>query len=306
MTARYQNNPLITNNNLWILVTGATSGIGLDCIAPLISTGFRIIATGRNKQVLDELSRLYGDKIAVFAADLFSEESTDELLAFVKNHIASQTGARLFAVFNNAGLAYAGPLECTTPETLEEQLRINLFSVHRITRGVIPLLRETAEWGSPLVPRILFTGSVSGRYAFPLLGAYGISKFALKAYADALRVELRCRNIKVSLLELGPVKTAIWERSKKDSSARQTQYQAAHGPLPSEYQQATDRLLAMTEKIDKQALPTEAVSKNIVNLLTCKNPAPYWMPGRDKLTMTLMKFLPASLVDKIAYNTLFK
>lgn len=291
------------SKSAWILITGATSGIGRDCIAPLIQSGFCIIATGRNQDELNYLQDTFKDKITTFAADLFSSDSIDALLNFVEEHLDSRPQDFLFAVFNNAGLAYSSPLECTTSEALREQLDINLHSVHQITRRLIPRLQATP---SGLKPRILFTGSVSGHYAFPLLGPYSISKFALKAYADALRVELRHAEIFVSLLELGPVKTAIWERSKTDSARRQSTYKTSHGEMNSVYQTGSDRLLNMVEKIDNKALPVETVSKKIMSIMLAKNPPIYWMPLRDKISVVLMKIAPTRLVDFIADRTLFR
>src|SRR5581483_4207246 len=118
------------------------------------------------------------------------------------------------AVVANAGIGIAGPLEFLPPTELTRQLDVNVVGQLRVVQPLVPALRASRG-------RIVLMGSIGGRSALPFIGAYAMSKFALEAFADALRVELAPWGIHVSIVEPGTIATSIWtkpQRSLEDSA----------------------------------------------------------------------------------------
>src|SRR6202011_4384482 len=103
-------------------------------------------------------------------------------------------GLPLRGVVNNAGIAVAGPLEFLPVDELRRQFEVNVFGAVEVAQAFLPQLRPTRG-------RLVFVGSISGRLAVPFIAPYSASKFALRAFADALRVELAPAGIAVSLIQ---------------------------------------------------------------------------------------------------------
>ena len=106
----------------------------------------------------------------------------------------------LDALVDNAGIGIAGPLEVFPADELTRQLDVNVVGQLRVVQALLPALRRRRG-------RIVLMGSISGRSALPFLGAYAMSKFALEAMADALRVELAPFGIHVAIVEPGTIAT---------------------------------------------------------------------------------------------------
>src|SRR5262249_49886389 len=115
----------------------------------------------------------------------------------------SATVSGLDALVNNAGTAYAAPLELLELDDLRQQFEINVIAQVNVIQVFLPLLR--AAKGA-----IINISSVSGRYASPVIGPYAASKYALEALSDALRIEVAPFGVKVVLIEPGSSSTHIW------------------------------------------------------------------------------------------------
>src|SRR5260221_10258946 len=137
--------------------------------------------------------------------------------------IIGATG-RLDVVVNNVGVSYSGPLEAFTLEQVQQQFETNVFSVLRVTGAVLPQMRKQ---GSGLLLQI---GSIAGRLAFPFLGLYGATKFALEGLTESYRYELAPFGIDAAIIEPGTYPTTI-------SANRQT---AADGERFALYQTALE------------------------------------------------------------------
>ena len=117
----------------------------------------------------------------------------------------------LDALVDNAGIGIAGPLEVLPLDELTRQLDVNVVGQLRVTQALLPALRRRRG-------RIVVMGSISGRSALPFLGAYAMSKFALEAMADALRVELAPWGIHVVIVEPGTIATPIWTKPQRSAA----------------------------------------------------------------------------------------
>ena len=189
-----------------ILVTGSTSGFGRLTVETLARQGYRVFAgmraaAGKNAPAAEELRALaQREQLALHLVEI---DVTDD--ASVEQAIKAIIGAtdRLDVVVNNAGVSYSGPLEAFTLEQVQQQFATNVFSVLRVNRAVLPQMRKQ---GSGLLLQI---GSITGRLAFPFLGLYGATKFALEGLTESYRYELAPFGIDAAILEPGTYPTTI-------------------------------------------------------------------------------------------------
>jgi len=189
-----------------ILVTGSTSGFGRLTVETLARQGYRVFAgmraaAGKNAPAAEELRALaQREQLALHLVEI---DVTDD--ASVEQAIKAIIGATdgLDVVVNNAGVSYSGALEAFTLEQVQQQFATNVFSVLRVNRAVLPQMRKQ---GSGLLLQI---GSITGRLAFPFLGLYGATKFALEGLTESYRYELAPFGIDAAIIEPGTYPTTI-------------------------------------------------------------------------------------------------
>jgi len=189
-----------------ILVTGSTSGFGRLTVETLARQGFIVFAgmravAGKNAPAAEELRALAEQEhlaLHIVELDVTDESSVVQAI----ESIVGITG-RLDVVVNNAGMSYIGPLEAFTLEQVQQQFDTNVFGVWRVNRAALPQMRMQ---GSGLLLQI---GSVVGRLAFPFLGLYGATKFALEGLTESYRYELAPFGIDAAIIEPGTYPTAI-------------------------------------------------------------------------------------------------
>src|SRR5258707_3358302 len=227
-----------------ILVTGSTSGFGRLTVETLARQGYRVFAGMRavaekNAPAAEELRALAErERLALHSIEI---DVTDD--ASVERAIVAiiETTGRLDVVVNNAGVAYSGPLEAFTLEQVRQQFETNVFSVLRVNRAVLPQMRKQ---GSGLLLQI---GSIAGRLAFPFLGLYGATKFALEGLTESYRYELAPFGIDAAIIEPGTYPTTI-------SANRQT---AADGERFALYQTALEAFATLFYAENRSATPPD-------------------------------------------------
>src|SRR5450631_3661667 len=208
-----------------ILVTGSTSGFGRLTVETLARQGYSVFAgmraaTGKNAPAAEELRALAKQEdlaLYIVEIDITDDASVEQAIEF----IIGSTG-RLDVVVNNAGMSYTGPLEAFTLEQVQQQFDTNVFSVLRVNRAALPQMRKQ---GSGLLLQI---GSIVGRLAFPFIGLYGATKFALEGLTETYRYELAPFGIDAAIIEPGTFPTAIAaKRQVAADSERFALYQSA-------------------------------------------------------------------------------
>lgn len=177
-----------------ILITGCSSGIGLATAARLQALGFTVLAACRKPEDTERMNALGYTGIQL---DLDDPASIEQAAARVRDI----TGDNLYGLFNNGGYGVYGPLETISRAQMEQQFATNFFGTHQLTMLLLPAMKPHGEG------RIVMTSSVMGLISTPGRGAYAASKYALEAWSDALRLELRYSGIQVSLIEPGPIRT---------------------------------------------------------------------------------------------------
>ena len=136
-------------------------------------------------------------------------ESIENSVKIVKSNLKSNEG--LSGLVNNAGIALGGPITLIETDVFRKQFDVNFFGLIDVTKAFLPLLG--ASKSSPYKGKIINISSISGLRANPFVGPYSASKFALEAFSDSLRRELLIYDIDVILIEPGPIKTAIWDKT---------------------------------------------------------------------------------------------
>ena len=196
-----------THNPLIILITGCSSGFGLLTAARLASRGHRVIASMRdlNKKgaLLDEV-KTRGGEVDCVRLDVIDKNSVKTAIA----EVATKHGF-IDVLVNNAGYGIGGAFEDLTDEEIRQQFETNFFGVQNMCRAVIPLMRPRRKG------KIINISSVAGFSTSPCFSAYNASKWALEAFSESLRYELKFFGIDVLLIEPGTYKTKIFYENAK-------------------------------------------------------------------------------------------
>ncbi|MES2548934.1 MAG: SDR family oxidoreductase [Pseudomonadota bacterium] len=265
-----------------ILITGCSSGIGLDAARGLKARGWRVFATCRQEA---DCERLRGEGLESFRLDYADEASIAAAVA----ETLQRTGGTLDVLFNNGAFACPGAVEDLPRGALREIFETNLFGYHDLTRRVIPVMRAQGHG------RIVNCSSVLGLVGATWRGAYVATKFALEGLSDVLRIEMRGTGIDIILIEPGPIATKIRENAVPhfekwvdwENSARREQYVTLRG-----------RLYGVKTKKDAFELGPEAVTAKLIHAVEATRPrARYYVTTPTYLMGFLRRILPTRALD---------
>jgi len=187
-----------------IIITGCSSGFGFIAARKFAERGDQVIATmrnpeGSNKAPAEELQK---SGISVLEMDVTSDDSVENAAASARSIFGAPD-----VVINNAGQMFVGLTEAFSAEELSQQLDVNVVGIHRLSRCLLPSMREV---GSGLLINL---SSVAGRFGAPFFGVYNASKWAVEGYSQALRRELACTGVDVVVVEPGPFTTNLFSKS---------------------------------------------------------------------------------------------
>jgi len=246
-------------NSQSLLITGCSSGIGLDAAKTLQERGWQVFASCRRQEDVD---RLKSEGLNSLVLDLASSESIQAAVG----EVLAQTGGTLDAVFNNGAFAIPGLVEDLPRDALREIFETNLFGQIELTNALLPVMRSQGHG------RVVMCSSVLGFATAPFRGAYVATKFAMEGITDTLRLELRGSNIDVILIEPGPIKTLIRQNAiphferyiDVPASAQSERYETDFKP----------RLYNTDGKKDKFELPVSAVTDKLIHAIESKRPKP--------------------------------
>lgn len=267
-----------------ILITGASSGIGLASARLLRGLGWRVLATARSDADLAMLEREAG------AEAIYLELADPRSVAWCADEALRRTDGQLTALFNNAAYGQVGAIEDIPADALRRQIEVNVIGTHDLTRRILPAMRAQGHG------RIVQCSSVLGFISVPYRGAYCASKYALEALSDAMRYELKGTGIHVSIIEPGPIRTRFVEHALANFRTSVDIEGSAHRET------YLTRLAAM-EAGGKSTfkLEPEAVAWKLVHALESPRPRRrYAVTVPTRVAAVAKRWLPASLADWIA------
>lgn len=267
-----------------ILITGASSGIGLDAARTLAARGWRVLGTCRRPEDAERLGR---EGIEPLMLELASDASVAEAAA----EALERGGGRVDALFNNAAFATPGAVEDLPRAAFREIFEANLFGQIDLTNRILPAMRRAGAG------RIVMNSSVLGLVGAPWRGAYVATKFALEGLTDVLRMELAGSGVHVALLEPGPIGTPF-RRNSIPHFERHVDWRAS--PHREAYEA---RLLPRlySEAPGAGQYPASAVTARLIEALESRRPrARYPVTGVTRGAAWMRRLFPDRLVDRVA------
>jgi ribitol 2-dehydrogenase len=191
-------------------VTGAASGIGLECARTMHASGARVVLIDRDGARREEVVAEIGDGAFALKVDLFDHAQVDGL----RNSILEVAGG-LDIFHANAGSYVGGPVVDGNPDEWEQMLNLNINATFRAARSVLPHL--VAQKSGDLI----FTSSIAGLVPVVWEPIYTASKFAVQAFVHTLRRQVAMDGVRVGAVAPGPVVTALlkdWPRAKMEEA----------------------------------------------------------------------------------------
>ena len=279
--------------NTAVLVTGATSGIGKATAMHLARLGYTVFAGAyrASDQELADLAAVPSltGRVQIVDIDVTDAESIQRACSQIEGSLPDGWS---FALVNNAGVAFGAPLEIERLEKMRLQMEVNYFGVVQVVRCFLPLLRRTHG-------RIINISSISGKSSMPFNGSYCASKFALEAFADALRLELRPWRIHVSNVLPGDIKTAIWEKAlreiDRDTAAWSEDQKRLYPAIPAFMKQQVKGVGGSSPLV---------VARKVASLLAAKRPPARSYVGERVWFYYLLEKLPTPIRDLLIASRL--
>jgi len=276
----------------YVVITGASTGIGYDAARCLIEHGFHVFGSVRKQADGERVQRELGEQFTPLLFDVTDGAAVETAVSQVAQTVS---GDGLAGLVNNAGIAVAGPLMYLSLAEFRQQFEVNLFGLLDVTQKFLPLLGAVPDATHP-PGRIVNISSISGRVAYPFMGPYAASKHALEAMSDALRRELMLFGVDVVLIEPGSVRTPIWDKAQELDIE-----QYSHTP----YTGILEGMKSVFVNRGKTGIPVEKVSQAVYTALTAKKPKTRYLIARKLLTGWLLPhYLPDRLFDQIVAKRL--
>lgn len=257
-----------------ILVTGASSGIGLACATALQSAGHKVYGSARN------LSRLQSVSFTPIQLDVTSDDA-----AKIAIDTILQAEGKIDVLVNNAGNGIAGPGYAMPVDIAKKQFEVNFFGVVRMCGAVLPGMIENKKG------LIINMSSLAGLFGLPYQSMYSASKYAVEGYSQSLRMELRNTGIKVVVLNPGDFKTGFTDSREKIA------FNITNDALAAEYKSAVDSM----EKDESVGQSPAMIANKLIKIIASKNPAHSYLVGAlgQTIAPTLKRILPGSLFEKL-------
>ena len=274
----------------FILVTGASSGIGQHTAKILLAQGYDVLAGVRTKEDAERLKATFGSMIHPLIMDVTDQDS---LLTSKEEALKIMGDDALVAIINNAGIVVSGAVLYVPIEAWQQQFEVNILGVIRTMQVFFSLLSKPKQDGDHHPRRIINMSSVSGLFGSPFLGPYVASKFALEGLSDSLRRELYMYDVQVVLIEPGSIITPLWHKAKEN---------------PSYFGEEYTSILDFKDKVIHQnletGLPLEAMDKVILAAVRNPKVRVRYLVRAQKWKFILIRMLPARWVDRMVRKKL--
>ena len=254
----------MVSNQKVSIVTGSSSGIGLETALTLARNGYFTYATMRNPEKDAPIKNALKKEnlpIKVIQLDVIDDESLKNAI----DQVTSEAG-RIDVLVNNAGYGLIGALEELSMEEIKAQYETNLFGLVRVIQAVLPTMRKQRSG------RILNLSSGAGLFGYPGGSAYVSSKFAVEGLSESMAYELEPFGIRVILIEPGFVQTNF---ANSMVIAKKAQDPA------SPYSKMMQRIAASSSELAKSGSSADLVANVILDAATNPNPRLRYLVGKD-------------------------
>jgi NAD(P)-dependent dehydrogenase (short-subunit alcohol dehydrogenase family) len=274
------------NGNGWVVVTGATGGLGKAVVTRLVAEGRKVIATARapgRVAIPPGPGRLETVILDVEQPSIIEQAAQDMA------RIADEDG--LAGLVNMAGVIIEGPLEAIPREDFRRQLDINVVGPFALTQALLPLLKKGRG-------RVINIGAISAHLTVPFYGPVAASKSALASLNDAMRLEFAHFGIRVMLIEPGAMKTGIFAASRALRDANLS----VRKDLERYYRPA---LAAMDQAFEKAGADNPSVVADaVIRALDGRSPKARTVVGKGSGVFLTLARLPVGLRDKLVKSAL--
>ena len=247
------------------LVTGSSSGIGLETSLALARDGFYTFATMRDVSKDEKIKKMIGNEnlnIEILQLNVDSEESVNSAI----NMVMEKKG-QIDVLINNAGYGMWGTVEDVSIDEFKEQFETNFFAIIRLIHKIAPIMRNQGSGN------IVNVSSVAGRIGFPVSPAYISSKFALEGLSESLRFELMPFGINVIIIEPGVIKTNFFDSMKLAEKAQRD----------STYKEITEKVISGVKMMAEMGTHPKEVADMIIKAINDEKPLPRYVVGNDAM-----------------------
>lgn len=262
-----------------IVITGCSSGIGLETALYLKERLVKVYPTAREHKDVEKLKSLG------FENAMFLDVCQPKSIADVIDRVVCDDG-KIDVWFNNAGYGQIGALEDIESELLRKQFETNVIGLHEATRQVAKVMRKQG------FGKIIQHSSILGLVALPFRGPYNASKYAIEGLTDTLRLELEGTNIYPILLNTGPIESSF----RKNAIATLEDVDITHSHYSDYYKQAKS---GRSKKVPFE-LPAEAVASVVHKIILTPKPQPrYYITKATYILGYAKRLLSTSMLDKL-------
>ena len=260
-----------------ILITGASTGIGYATALLFQQQGWNVVATMRSPEKAAALAAL--KNVCCLRLDVTNPESISQAIEQTLQRFPS-----IDVLVNNAGYGLIGPFEACSLEQIERQFATNVFGLMAVTRALLPHFREQKAG------IIMNVASIGGHMGFPLYSLYHATKWSVEGFSESLQYELEPFNIRVKIIEPGPIKTDFYDRSADLASK----------PGLTAYDAFVAKVMAATKKAGTTGSPPEVTAQVIYRAATDgSRRLRYPAGGNAGALIFLRKLLPDRLFSSI-------
>ena len=258
-----------------VLVSGCSTGIGRALAAEFATRNWRVFATARKMNAIDDLK---APNVDTAVLDVTDEKSVTACV----NSVISKAG-RIDMLINNAGLLLIGPLVELETGELRRQFETNVLGLASLTRAVVPHMIKKRSG------KIVNISSISGVLNTPFAGAYCSTKAAVTAFSDILRMELAPFGVQVITIQPGGIKSNLSDNADKELNRfKKTPY----GPIQ-------DFIVTRAHISQKNATPAEVFAKKLVDKLVREKTPKFIRIGKDSIRLPLLAKLPRVFTDTL-------
>ena len=275
-----------------IVITGVSTGIGYDAVRHFVSLGYHVFGSVRKPEDQQRLESDFPERFKCFIFDVVDrpaiQAAADEIERLLDGNL-------LTCLFNNAGVALAGPMQLVDSEAFDRQLLVNVSGARNAINAFLPLLGASLERNPDQKPgKIVNNSSISGFINTPVNGSYCVAKHAIESLGEVYRRELMMYGIDVVSVQSGPIQSQIWNKS---SGALDEFKDTDYGPMICK----TEAILEDAQQIAQSA---EVFSRLVQKIIESPNPKTAYVIHKQRWRLHIMRWLPKRWLDRMMHKKL--